>query len=311
MTLARGVSEQFGDTEAARRNLAAVRTKSASSDERRKALQILATQRRPELVRELPQALDEPALRVDAIRAIAAFDDDSLGKLLINRFPTFTPAEKTEAVQTLASRGRYGRMLTDAIASGAIAKRDVPPYAARQLRRVVGPRFAEVWGPLDDAPGEDRAYTRYRGMLTDSAMGGANVANGHAIFQRTCGACHKLHGEGGVIGPDLTGSNRGNVEYLLSNVLNPNAEVQDAYRMVVVTTRDGRTHSGNVVLETDRQLTLRVVGRDPVSIAKADIQSREVTATSMMPPGLFDALIDREVIDLVAYLRTVQPSKVP
>ena len=148
-------------------------------------------------------------------------------------------------------------------------------------------------------------------MLTDSAMGGANVANGHAIFQRTCGACHKLHGEGGVIGPDLTGSNRGNVEYLLSNVLNPNAEVQDAYRMVVVTTRDGRTHSGNVVLETDRQLTLRVVGRDPVSIAKADIQSREVTATSMMPPGLFDTLIDREVIDLVAYLRTVQPSKVP
>ena len=85
-------------------------------------------------------------------------------------------------------------------------------------------------------------------MLTDSAMGGANIANGHAIFQRTCGACHKLYGEGGAIGPDLTGSNRGNLEYLLSNVLNPNAEVQDAYRMVVVTTRDGRTHSGNVVV---------------------------------------------------------------
>jgi putative heme-binding domain-containing protein len=78
-----------------------------------------------------------------------------------------------------------------------------------------------------------------------------------------------------------------------------------------VTTRDGRTHTGNVVSETDRQLTLRVVGRDPVSIATADIQSREVTTTSMMPPGLFDALVDREVIDLVAYLRTVQPSKVP
>ena len=49
-------------------------------------------------------------------------------------------------------------MLTDAIASGAIAKRDVSPYAARQLRRVVGPRFAEVWGPLEDGAGEDRAY---------------------------------------------------------------------------------------------------------------------------------------------------------
>jgi putative heme-binding domain-containing protein len=202
-------------------------------------------------------------------------------------------------------------MLPDALASGAIAKRDVPPYAARQLRRVVGPRFLDVWGPLDENAGEDRAYVRYRGMLTESALASANRANGQALFQRTCGACHKLYGEGGVIGPDLTGSNRGNIEYLLSNVLNPNAEVQDAYRMVVVTTRDGRTHSGNVVSETDRQLTLRVVGRDPVSINKAEIQSREATATSMMPPGLFDALVDREVIDLVSYLRAMQASKVP
>ena len=131
------------------------------------------------------------------------------------------------------------------------------------------------------------------------------------MFQRTCGACHKMYGEGGTIGPDITGSNRANLDYLLSNVLTPNAEIQDAYKMVVVTTRDGRTHSGNVVSETDRQLTLRVVGRDPVTITKADIQSRETTTSSMMPPGLFDALTDREVVDLVAYLRTVEQVKAP
>jgi hypothetical protein len=48
-----------------------------------------------------------------------------------------------------------------------------------------------------------------------------------------------------------------------------------------------------------------------VSINKADIQSREATSTSMMPPGLFDALVDREVIDLVSYLRTMRASQVP
>ena len=138
-------------------------------------------------------------------------------------------------------------------------------------------------------------------------MSAADVQNGRAVFQRTCGACHKLYGEGGTIGPDLTGSNRTNLDYLLFNVLNPNGEVQDAYKMVVVTTRDGRTFSGNVVAETDRQLTLRVAGRDAVVINKSDIQSREATAVSMMPPGLFDALTDREVIDLVGYLRTVKP----
>jgi putative heme-binding domain-containing protein len=81
--------------------------------------------------------------------------------------------------------------------------------------------------------------------------------------------------------------------------------------MTVVTTRDGRTHSGNVVAETDRQLTLRVVGQDAVAIAKSAIQSRETTAVSMMPPGLFDALTDREVIDLVGYLRAVRAERVP
>ena len=93
--------------------------------------------------------MDDPALRVDAIRAIAAFDDDGLGKLLITRYPSFSSAEKAEAIQTLASRGRYGRMLTDALATDVIPKRDVPPYVARQLRRVVGVRFAEVWGPVE------------------------------------------------------------------------------------------------------------------------------------------------------------------
>ena len=120
-----------------------------------------------------------------------------------------------------------------------------------------------------------------------------------------------MYGEGGTIGPDLTGSNRANLEYLLGNVLNPNAEVQDAYKLALVATRDGRTFSGNVIAENDRQITLRMVGRDNAVISKSEIQSREVTAVSMMPTGLLDSLTDREAIDLVAFLRTVAPPKTP
>jgi putative heme-binding domain-containing protein len=116
-----------------------------------------------------------------------------------------------------------------------------------------------------------------------------------------------MFGEGGTIGPDLTGANGTSLDYLLFNVLTPNAEIAEAYRLVVVTTRDGRTLSGRVVAENDRQLTLSVVGQEAVAVAKSDIQSREVTPVSLMPPGLFDALTDREVLDLVAYLRSVDP----
>jgi putative heme-binding domain-containing protein len=212
-------------------------------------------------------------------------------------------------MQTLSSRRRYGRMLTDALKAGTVPKSDVPPYVARQLLRVVGAGFTDVWGPLERNASEERTYARYRGLLTDTAIGQANVRHGQSLFTRTCGACHKMYGEGGTIGPDITGSNRANLDYLLFNVLDPNGEVPDAYKMVVVTTRDGRTLSGRVVAENEKQVTLQVVGRDATAISKADIQSREATAVSMMPPGLFDALTDREVVDLVAYLRTVEPLK--
>jgi putative heme-binding domain-containing protein len=223
---------------------------------------------------------------------------------LIQRYASLDAAEKAEAIQTFASRPSYGRLLTDALASGAVAKTDVSPHAARQLLRVAGTRFADVWGPVERSSTEERAYARYRGLLNDVMLSGANAQNGRGVFQRTCGACHMMYGEGGTIGPDLTGSNRANLTYLLMNVLEPNAEVPDAYKMVVVTTRDGRTYSGNIVAENERQVTLRVIGRDAVVLNKADIQSREATATSMMPPGLFDALTDREVVDLVGYLQT-------
>jgi putative heme-binding domain-containing protein len=194
-------------------------------------------------------------------------------------------------------------LLTDALAKGVVPKTDVPVHVARQLLRVVGASFTDVWGPIEASTAEDAAFARYRALLTDSAVNSGNVQSGKAIFQQTCGACHKMHGQGGVIGPDLTGSNRANLEYLLFNVLNPSGEVQDAYKMVLVTTRDGRTFAGTIASETERQLTLRVVGQDTTGINKSDILGREVTSQSMMPPGMFDAMAPKDVINLVAYLR--------
>jgi putative membrane-bound dehydrogenase-like protein len=300
------IAQRFGDTEAALRNLSLVRDNTAPIDQRRRALQLLASRRQPGLARELPAALDDSALRTDAIRAIAAFDDEALGKLLIARYATLDGAQKAEAIQTMAARARYGRLLTDALAAGDIPTRDVPPHLARQLRRVVGVRFADVWGPVEGNTALDRTFSKYRALLNEQALSGADAGRGRALFQQACGACHTLYGEGGTTGPDLTGSNRGNLEYLLFNVLNPNGDVADAYRMQVVVTRDGRTFSGNVVSETDRQITMQVAGQDRTVINKTDIQTRETTTQSMMPPGLFEGLTDREVVDLVGYLRVVK-----
>ena len=300
------LAQHFGDTEAAKNYMTTLRNSSAPIEQRKKALQSLASQQRPELVKELPDLLNVAVLKLDVIRAIAAYDNEPLGKLLLEKYTSFDQKEKVEAIQTLSSRPKYGWLLTQAISKKTIAKNEIPTYVARQLRRVVGSGFVEVWGPIDHVAFDEKAYKKYKTLLTDEAVAAAKPVNGRLIFKNTCGPCHKMYGEGGIIGPELTGSNRANLDYLLGNILDPSGEIQDDYKMVVVTTRDGRTYVGNVAKETDRQVTLRVVGQDAVILNKSDIQTRETTPTSMMPSGLLEALSDKQITDLVSFMRTSQ-----
>ncbi len=309
--LALELAQHFGDTEAAKNYLSVLKDGKSPIQQRKKALESLASRQRPELVKELPTLLDDAALRKDAIRAVAGYDSEPLGKLILEKYPKFTATEKTEAIQTLASRPKYGWLLTQAISKKTIAKSEIPAYIARQLRRVVGSGFVEVWGPIDHVAFDEKAYKKYKTLLSDQAVSAANASQGRLIFKNTCGPCHKMYGDGGIIGPEITGSNRANLDYLLGNILDPSGEIQDDYKMVVVTTRDGRTYVGNIAKETERQVTLKIVGQDAVVISKPDIQTRETTAVSMMPPGLLEPLTDTQIKDLVAYLRTSAQVELP
>ncbi|WP_198439681.1 PVC-type heme-binding CxxCH protein [Pareuzebyella sediminis] len=305
--LAVEVAQLFGDTEATRQFLEVLRNKEESVNNRVNALTALTSKKREELIALLPDLIEDSDLRLGAIRAMASFDREALGTLLINKFENFSPDERGEALQTLSSRGTYGRLLTEAIKNGKIRKKDVPAYVARQLRRVVGNGFVEVWGPIDQLSADKQLdYKKYRLLLGEQALANADLKNGKQMFKRTCSACHMIYGEGGKIGPDITGSNRTNIEYLLNNLIEPSSEIQDDYRMVVITSRDGRTFSGNVIAENDRQVTLRVIGQDELVLNKSDIQSRETASSSMMPEGLLETLSDKEVIDLIAFLKTTE-----
>ena len=256
-------------------------------------------------IRDSPNLLNQSEVRQEAIRAIAAFEDGNLGDLLLKKYNSFNLVEKQEAIQTLASRPVYGWRLAGAITDQSIAKKEIPPYIALQLKRVVGHGFVEIWGPIDEVDTDIKAdFAKYQRLLNDQAVAAANPQNGRFVFQRTCWSCHKMYEDGGNLGPDLTGSNRANVGYLLSNILDPSGEIQDDYKMVVITTQDGRTISGNITGESERQVTLRTVNQDALIINKSTIQTREQTEKSIMPEGLLNTLTEEEVLDLMAYMRT-------
>jgi putative heme-binding domain-containing protein len=301
--LANDIATLFGDTEAAQRLVATLDNKAAPLEERKKALSALSAQQREELTTKLPSLFKQPQFRSDVIKAVASYDKRELGEMILASYGNLGANEKAEAIQTLSSRPTYGWLLTTALKEKKIPKKDVSANTARQLRRVVGSGFVEVWGPIDDKPRDNKEFAKYTKLMSGDLSKKADLNNGRQIFLSTCGPCHKMFGQGGNIGPDLTGSNRSNLDYLLFNILTPSAEIQDDYRMVVVTTRDGRTYSGNVISENQRQITMRVVGQNDVVLNKSAIQSREVTPTSMMPQGLLNNLSDDEAANLLAYLQ--------
>ena len=302
--IARQIAQQFGDTQAAAQMLASLQDGADGMEVRLAAIRDLSQRQHPQLLTLLVRLLDDQRLRRAAIQASASYNDARLAEELLARYADFTSEEKLDVIHALASRNKSGKRLTQAIDDGRIPKRDIPAYVARLLRRVVGPRFVDVWGPIDELSADQEArLAKYREELTPEALKRADFGHGREVFRRTCQACHKLHGTGGAIGPDLTGANRGNREYLLGNILTPRAVIQDAYRMQLVLTDDGRTYSGILAGETEDQLRLHVVGQDePVIIPKSTIESREVAPISMMPEGLLKNLTDAEVADLFAYL---------
>ncbi len=141
-------------------------------------------------------------------------------------------------------------------------------------------------------------------------MNNADASRGRVVYQRTCGACHIMYDEGGKIGPELTGSNRADIDYILLNIIDPNFDVPEGYRMVTITSRDGRVYAGNVTEEDNTKVVLTMVGQTSV-ISKADIKTRLVSKISLMPEGLLLTLNDKEFLDLIKYLRTEKQVEIP
>ena len=112
-----------------------------------------------------------------------------------------------------------------------------------------------------------------------------------------------------MIGPDLTGSGRRDLNYLLQNIVDPNAVVDAAYYLNTITMKDGRVLSGIVGAQTERTLTLRSIGQES-TLDKTDIAKREFLPISLMPEALLQAFSSEQQRDLLAYLVSETGTKV-
>ena len=106
-----------------------------------------------------------------------------------------------------------------------------------------------------------------------------------------------------MIGPDLTGADRGSLYYLLENILDPSAIVPDAYKMQVITRKDGSVVAGALAEQNERMVVIQNL-LEPITVPRSDIAKLEVINESTMPDGLLQTLDENQVADLIAYLQS-------
>jgi putative membrane-bound dehydrogenase-like protein len=309
--LAIGVA--FGDERALTIIRKTLTDAAATPAARQAALSSLLDARDRELAGILQKLLGDATLRSAAIRGLAAFDDPQTPAVLIDAYPKFAPAEKRDALNTLAARPAYARALLDAIADKKIPAADVPAEIIRQLRnlgdRSLDERITTVWGTVRDTPADrKRIMASWQKRLTAPNQGAPDLALGRAVFARVCQQCHTLYGVGGKVGPDITGANRADLNYLLENIFDPSAVVPKEYAATKIDLLDGRSITGIVKEETDRTLTV-ATANETLTIAVADIDTRTPSPLSMMPDDLTQQATEAEIRALFAYLR--HPVQVP
>ncbi len=306
------LSQIFGDTVAVASALECVQDSTIAAAQRCSTLSLLLGQQNQEASQLLKVLIDEPALTLSAIRGYAVVRNDEAPAVLISRYSKLNAQQQRAVIETLASRKAYAEALLEALKMNQIQPSAVPVQVARSLKSLLGKKFTDVYGALPVVGAErEHLIKKYKKLCKPSAVAAADASRGRAVFQKTCAACHVLYGEGGKVGPELTGANRANLDYILLNSVYPSLDVPHAYRTVSVLTVDGRVVNGVLAEEDGTKIVLRTPEQPRVVIAKEDIDFRKISPQSMMPDGQLDAMKPQEVIDLVKYLRTTEQVELP
>jgi putative heme-binding domain-containing protein len=280
---------------------------------RQTALKTLIDNRPADLRTICETALETRELDVTAVRGLALFGDAAVAAKILKRYRALSAPARPVAIEMLASRPASASRLLEEIAAGKIARADLAAFQARQIQgfndAALSRQLSASWGDLREAAADKvKLIQELEGRLTRDEVAKADLSKGRLLFQGTCASCHTLYGEGGKIGPDLTGSGRANLDYLIENIVEPSAVVSAEYRLSEVTMKDGRELAGIVKARTGRTLTLRTL-TDEQTVELSEVVKEDMSTLSMMPEGLLLALQPEQVRDLIGYL--MHPVQVP
>ena len=263
---------------------------------------------------------DDPArrgsldFRGKVLSALGGVDDPRIGRSVVAHYPTLEPVLKPRAIELLTQRGSWSLDLLKAVVDGKI-----PAQALNQnqVRKLLASRSPEV-AALARAklamvretrnPQREQVIGEMRDFLKKTP---GDPVGGAVVFQRVCAQCHKIHGEGQEVGPEITLNGRSSYEQLLSNVFDPSLVIGAAYQATTVATADGRVLTGLLVEDSPERVVLKLQGGKIESLARANVEERKVSVLSLMPEDLEKQLKPQELADLFSYITLDRPPSDP
>lgn len=202
--------------------------------------------------------------------------------------------------------------VVSAVQAGEVSK-DL--FNTNQLRKwlrsgneEISAAIESVWGQIREDENATRAavVADTLKLLLSGKQG--SVARGETVFTRVCSQCHQLHGKGYEVGPNITGNGRGNIQQLVSNVMDPSLVIGEAFQARTILTVDGEVVTGLLAGESDRYLTIKLQGGKSVELDKdEDIELLKISEKSLMPEGIEEQINEQETLDLFAFLSLLKP----
>jgi putative heme-binding domain-containing protein len=246
-------------------------------------------------------------LQLAALGALGYFDRVRISEAVLQAYPRLTPAAQGRAIELLCTRRNWAVDLLMAIDAKVLPRAVLPLEQLQRMRDKGDKRIVQLvaknWGRVQPAtPLEKQGRITAVAQMLDRAPG--NAASGRALFEKHCATCHKLHGEGNAVGPDLSGADRKNRELLARNIIDPSSIIREEFITHLATTTDGRVLTGLLAESNAQTVTILDAKNKRTTLSRSELEELRESDTSLMPDNLLDELSEQQIRDLFAYLQS-------
>lgn len=254
-------------------------------------------------------ATQPDALQRAAIETLGRLEGIEAATALVDHWDGLAPAARSEALEMLSARPERVAIFLDAIEAETISTNQVSSTRIAQLRNhpteEIGSRARAIFQRADRQDREElieEFRSRIKEFWKYDAVAGIRGFQGRGLFEANCAQCHRAHGLGHAVGPDLATVAQNGWEKILVNVLDPNREVNPQYTYYIVETKDGESHTGLITGETAANITLLRAHGERETIPREQIEKVTSSSLSLMPEDWEYSLQATDLANIIRFL---------